>query len=212
MAELLCRDCMVRGSKALLQQMNAAPPRVAAGRPTVRELVMHAAAIAETSVEQVLGRDRHRWLSDLRRAVVIVAREASGLSYSEIGRRLGGRDHSTTINLMQTAGERMKRDPAFAALTERLWAAGECSAAVPVALAGLHPPAIVRVVPARRPPPAPRTEPDDGERFSAQAMVRGSALLLAALRREHAHLLPMLPAVAAGAASRRAGYCREAIA
>jgi hypothetical protein len=56
----------------------------------------------------------------VRHAVAKIAHEAGRHSYPEIGRRLGGRDHSTVLHSHRKCIERMRREPDYAALVRRL--------------------------------------------------------------------------------------------
>lgn len=124
----LCRHCMVMGSATLLRAIEVVgPPEYPPARVQVHGLVQHLAAITGVPAEKIEGPGRHRALVDLRRAVTFVAREATDLSYPVIARLMNGRDHSTMINLRRTAEVLIARDPDFAWLVERLWAAAECA-------------------------------------------------------------------------------------
>ena len=58
--------------------------------------------------EQVLGPDRHMVFVDARRIIATVLK-ARGWSYPSIGRMLGGRDHTTIINLCRKMEPRMNQ-------------------------------------------------------------------------------------------------------
>ncbi len=118
-----------RGSARLLQALQACCVRRGSApspRITVRGLIEHAAQLAGVDSEMIYGRRQLRWVVDLRRAIVLVAKEHTELSYPAMGSVMGGRDHSTMINLKHTGEDKRARDPEFAAFVERLWAAAEC--------------------------------------------------------------------------------------
>lgn len=128
----LCPECVARGSRALLVGIEAArvrgelaPPADVQPRPSVRGMVRHLARLTGNPPGLIFGRCRRKASVDLRRAVTVTAREATGLSFPALGRLLGGRDHSTMIHLLETGEAKIARDAEFAALTERLWAAAE---------------------------------------------------------------------------------------
>ena len=61
--------------------------------------------------EQLLGRSRVRTISVPRQLVMYIIREETGISYPEIGRILGGRDHSTIVHGCEKISELIKKDP-----------------------------------------------------------------------------------------------------
>lgn len=211
---ILCRECMTRGSKALLWRIREAGPPLPAARVSVRELAIQAAMIGGVTQAEIEGRGRSRALVDLRRAVGFIAREATDLSYPVIGQWLGGRDHSTIINLRRTAEVRVDRDPAFALLVERVWSAAECAPRGPAECAPQRqrrpirsprlrpqPASAARVVTVKAEPGEYRPrhelppvlavvdcpqagEPCDDDGDLRRHMVLGSVALIEALRRE----------------------------
>lgn len=64
---------------------------------------------------ELIGRGRNKRLALARFAIVRAARK-SGLSYPQIGRDLGGRDHTTAMNADQRAAELCADAPCFATL------------------------------------------------------------------------------------------------
>ncbi len=68
----------------------------------------------------IVGRRRRKALVRGRAAVSWIAREATLRSLPQIGRAMGGRDHSTIINQLRRAEDLRAADPAFRRLTERL--------------------------------------------------------------------------------------------
>jgi hypothetical protein len=67
------------------------------------------------SIEDLMGRSRQRHLVIARCAVSFVMRERDELSFPMIGRRLGGRDHTTIMHQIDRAREMIDEDIYFAA-------------------------------------------------------------------------------------------------
>lgn len=60
----------------------------------------------------------HRRTADIvtpRHVVFYLAKSLTPLSFPEIGRRMGGRDHTTVISALRKFGARLQRDPEFGA-------------------------------------------------------------------------------------------------
>lgn len=97
--------------------------------PIALEVAERAFGVSEAAVT---GVSQMRRATDARSLVVWALHSiGTGLSYSAIGRVLGGRHHSTIINLHQKAISLRLRDPAFAAACKDiadgfyLWEGGE---------------------------------------------------------------------------------------
>lgn len=90
---------------------------------SVRWITLAASKIFDVPAPEIIGPCRRRNTMLARQAVYLVAKQLDRWSYPEIGRRLGGRDHSTIIHGARTAGERAKRDPYYAAQINALEAA-----------------------------------------------------------------------------------------
>lgn len=75
-------------------------------RPTVAEYVAQAALIYGVSTEQILGARGSYTVSRARHWVMYHARRWGRCSLPEIGRRLGGRDHSTVVYGIRTHAAR----------------------------------------------------------------------------------------------------------
>ena len=70
-----------------------------AKRPVTVEKILEATAATSTfSVEQITGGSRRRPLVDARQIAMYVTRNMTDLSYPEIGRAFGNRDHTTVIH------------------------------------------------------------------------------------------------------------------
>lgn len=75
------------------------------------ETILHVVADYHgVSVEDLAGPCRSRTLVSARQQTCWLLRERSDLSYSDIGRLLGGRDHTSIIAAVQVAGNRMAED------------------------------------------------------------------------------------------------------
>ncbi len=80
-------------------------PRVSA------ETILHVVADYHgVSVEDLTGPCRSRSIVSARQQACWLLRDRSDLSYSDIGRLLGGRDHTSIIAAVQVAGNRMAED------------------------------------------------------------------------------------------------------
>src|SRR5690606_13606303 len=137
-----------------------------------RVLFRSAAVLAEMPVQKILGKSRFRPEVRVRQAIVWVALRATKLSTADMGRRLGGRDHSTIIHARDQSEVFYERDPEFASFCERLWAATE---AEPFGMM------LAEVV---APEPEAEAEPecDASTRQTRAAHEAGSRALLAALK------------------------------
>lgn len=87
---------------------------------TVRWMIHVAAQIFEVSDAEIIGPARHRAVLLARQAIYLVAIEAGRWSTPQIGRVIGGRDHSTILHGRITATERAKRDPAYSSQIDQL--------------------------------------------------------------------------------------------
>lgn len=85
------------------------PPRSNSYAMPQHRLLASVAMKHSTTIDDICSRDRRMEKVDARRVVAVVLK-ARGWSYPRIGRLLGGRDHSTIMNLCKTAGPRAARD------------------------------------------------------------------------------------------------------
>lgn len=81
--------------------------------PFGKKLIAEVCDELDLEVEAVLGAGRNRWLVDCRALVAVLLREKDPIRYSfpQIGQMLGGRDHSTIVNLVQNFDIYCKRSP-----------------------------------------------------------------------------------------------------
>jgi chromosomal replication initiator protein len=89
-------------------------------RATVRELVTVTEEIAELPRGSICGPARDRCVAWPRQALMLAIRDGRGMSYPEIGRRLGGRDHTTIIHGVDAARKRRLVDVEFARLCDAI--------------------------------------------------------------------------------------------
>jgi chromosomal replication initiator protein len=81
------------------------------------------AAAQEFGVERklLLSNDRRRAVTDARQVAMYLARELTAHSFSEIGRGIGDRDHTTAINAVKRIKGALITDPALRASVENLF-------------------------------------------------------------------------------------------
>lgn len=84
--------------------------------PKVREIADAVATVSSLSVLDIASSRRNVRLARARFAVVFLAKELTARSYPEIGRVLGGRDHTTIMHAYRRACDLMRTDGSFAAL------------------------------------------------------------------------------------------------
>jgi len=82
---------------------------------TPRDLIAHVARAFDLTPSDLTGRSRMRHIVPARQAAAWVIRKASPLSLEEIGRLLGGRDHTTIGYSIAQVEQRLAIDPIYAA-------------------------------------------------------------------------------------------------
>jgi chromosomal replication initiator protein len=82
----------------------------AARRPTLREIMAVVARHQGVPQVQLKSASRRQSIVTARGIIVFLARELSNISYDEIGRALGGRDHTTIIHSYRKIDGLRKRD------------------------------------------------------------------------------------------------------
>jgi chromosomal replication initiator protein len=80
-------------------------------RPTLREIIAVVARHQNIPQTHLKSSSRRQSIVFARNIVVYLARELSGASYDEIGRGLGGRDHTTIIHSYRKLAAERQRDP-----------------------------------------------------------------------------------------------------
>jgi chromosomal replication initiator protein len=84
------------------------------------EIVDAAAQEFGVPPKAVLGRDRHRKVSRARQVAMYLARELTRHNLTEIGRGIGGRDHTTVLHAINQVGSSVNADPALRNSVENL--------------------------------------------------------------------------------------------
>jgi chromosomal replication initiator protein len=94
-------------AKKLLDKIG--PDRRRTG-PTVDEVLSATAKSFGVTTGELIARDRRPAVARARKVAIYLARELTGKSLPEIGRRLGGRDHSTILAAVRSLDGDMERD------------------------------------------------------------------------------------------------------
>ncbi len=95
---------------------------------TVGGIIATTADLCDFSVEQIVGGSRRRPLVDARQIAMYVARSMTDLSYPEIGRAFGNRDHTTVIHAVRKIENLMtERKEVFDKVQDLQRRAGEAS-------------------------------------------------------------------------------------
>lgn len=142
----------------------------------------------------MIGRTRKRPFIIARAAATLALRDR-GMSYPQIAKRIGGRDHSTIIHYVK-AWSHMLDDPDFAALVERLKAMPVAVMPAPIAFVWTPPSAPPRLKPIDRRTLRQRHlagEIDFEEITEAEfnaMLVRGSRALNASIAAQFAYTAP----------------------
>lgn len=77
---------------------------------TVDKIIDEVARTFSVSSESIMGRKRTANISTARKVSMYVIREITGMSTLEIGKRFGGRDHSTVVYSISDVENDMKKD------------------------------------------------------------------------------------------------------
>lgn len=110
----------------------AAPPvhvKLNFGRARVADVIDTACAIWGITRDELIGHDRHSKFMLPRHAAIVVARRVTGFSFPDLGRRFGGRDHTSIIHAVRRADHHAGLQAAIA----ELMAALDAAAVPPVA-------------------------------------------------------------------------------
>ena len=92
----------------------------AARRPELRKILVATARYYGLSQTQLKGASRRQSIVAGRAMAVYLARELTAASYQQIGRGLGGRDHTTIIHNYRKIDNARWRDPAIKEAIEEL--------------------------------------------------------------------------------------------
>ena len=77
---------------------------------------------SKIGVRELLSKSHSRDVAWPRQTAMMAARALTGASFPEIGRRMGGRDHSTIIYGARAAAARCEADPYWADMAKRVHA------------------------------------------------------------------------------------------
>jgi chromosomal replication initiator protein len=86
----------------------------------VRRVLNTICAARGVTRADLLGPERSRRVSWPRQEAYTLLRETTLLSFSEIGRQIGGRDHTTVLKGVTAVSGRCARDPGYASGVDEL--------------------------------------------------------------------------------------------
>jgi chromosomal replication initiator protein len=89
-------------------------------KPSVEDVLAATAARFGLSSEDLVARDRRPDVARARKVAIYLARELTDKSLPEIGRRLGGRDHSTILAAIRSLSGDIERDSDLAQAVDEL--------------------------------------------------------------------------------------------
>ena len=84
------------------------------------QILAEAARCCDAAPADITGTGRHARLVMARQAAMYVCRRHLGLSYPELGRAFGGRDHSTVIHAVKKIGKMLESNKDVQHLVARL--------------------------------------------------------------------------------------------
>jgi chromosomal replication initiator protein len=91
-----------------------------AAKPSVEDVVAATAELYGLSTREIVARDRRPTVARARKVAIYLARELTDKSLPEIGRRLGGRDHSTILAAVRSLSGDIERDGDLAKAVDKL--------------------------------------------------------------------------------------------
>lgn len=89
-------------------------------KPSVEDVLMATASLYGLTSKELIARDRRPVVSQARKVAIYLSRELTGKSLPEIGRRLGGRDHSTILAAVRSLSSDIERDSELAQAVDKL--------------------------------------------------------------------------------------------
>lgn len=126
-----------------------------------RATIAAAAEYWDLAIEEIVGPSRADVLAMARSAAAYVMRHRDGMSYPWIGKRLGGRDHSTILHSVKIIAERwIERDEVFAEFIEAQMALPKFSRKAIVPARPEEPEAVVEEAPRTPLPVVPPPKPE----------------------------------------------------
>jgi chromosomal replication initiator protein len=89
-------------------------------KPSVEDVLIATASLYGLTSKELIARDRRPLVSQARKVAIYLSRELTGKSLPEIGRRLGGRDHSTILAAVRSLSGDIERDSDLAQAVDKL--------------------------------------------------------------------------------------------
>ena len=91
-------------------------------RLTVKDILEATACESGLYVRELLSKSQFRPIAWPRQTAMMAARALTDASFPEIGRWMGGRDHTTIMHGARTAAARCEADPYWADMAKRVHA------------------------------------------------------------------------------------------
>jgi chromosomal replication initiator protein len=115
-----CDEC----SPAAASGVRSSSPTVAkaSGEYTFEQVVDAVSEVYQLTPADLKGRDRHRSIAEARNMAAWFAYKLTPLSYPEVGRALGGRDHTTIMTNTKKVERRLQTDQVLRGAAERVLA------------------------------------------------------------------------------------------
>lgn len=89
-------------------------------KPSVEDVLIATASLYGLTSKELVARDRRPAVAQARKVAIYLSRELTGKSLPEIGRRLGGRDHSTILAAVRSLSGDIERDSDLAQAVDKL--------------------------------------------------------------------------------------------
>jgi chromosomal replication initiator protein len=89
-------------------------------KPSVEDVLTATASLYGLTSKELIARDRRPLVAQARKVAIYLSRELTGKSLPEIGRRLGGRDHSTILAAVRSLSGDIERDSNLAQAVDKL--------------------------------------------------------------------------------------------
>lgn len=89
-------------------------------KPSVEDVLTATASLYGLTSKELIARDRRPVVAQARKVAIYLSRELTGKSLPEIGRRLGGRDHSTILAAVRSLSGDIQRDSDLAQAVDKL--------------------------------------------------------------------------------------------
>lgn len=95
-------------------------PQRRTAKPSVEDVLDATASAFGVTTKALVARDRRPTVAKARKVAIYLARELTDKSLPEIGRRLGGRDHSTILAAVRSLAGNIERDAELAQAVDEL--------------------------------------------------------------------------------------------